>query len=580
MTSTDDLPLEIIYYNTSEINQRYVANKNVSVEYDDEEPYFQVTINETSRPKNSKTPGVIFKNLQLHPHVEYRLSVSGYDDLNGRLLLYAGCIEHNVVYKKQSCELLGDEFITMDFVATRSLTDVGVLVRQAVKNDSFKLLQIKLEKLSNADPADVYPALYSNYITIDTEQKILEDKTFICQLDTVGQFNINSSDFPLVNKVVNINRDENCGNINIGCDNGDNDLNIYCHMENFDNTEAHTAEDEEEEELSLYGSFVMEGGLNIRKNCIINSTTNASDISSTYNTHAALVITGGTAVGKNLRVGNNLYVSSDGTIMGTTQSTNLTTGALIVDGGTAIKKNLHVGHNLYVSTDVTIMGTTQSTNAVTGSLIVGGGVGIMGRLNVSDNISTLSSLYASSIYQNGYLLVPPGVIMPYSAAAAPSGYLLCDGSAISRTTYADLYSIIGILYGSGNGTTTFNVPNLSDRFILTKGSIYTSLGTTGGSSTKTLSTSEMPAHTHDGTTLANGTHTHTGTVSRLVDRSESETAQSGSGVVVSGSDPELLTLNITNAGDHNHTFTTNSTGGGASFSIMNPYIVLNYIIKY
>jgi len=57
-------------------------------------------------------------------------------------------------------------------------------------------------------------------------------------------------------------------------------------------------------------------------------------------------------------------------------------------------------------------------------------------------------------------LVPPGVILPYGAATAPSGYLLCDGSAVSRTTYADLFSVIGTTYGAGDGSTTFNLPHL------------------------------------------------------------------------------------------------------------------------
>lgn len=61
--------------------------------------------------------------------------------------------------------------------------------------------------------------------------------------------------------------------------------------------------------------------------------------------------------------------------------------------------------------------------------------------------------------------LPTGVILPYGAHTAPTGYLLCDGSAVSRTTYADLFAAIGVGAGSGDGSTTFNVPDLRGRFL-------------------------------------------------------------------------------------------------------------------
>jgi phage-related tail fiber protein len=61
--------------------------------------------------------------------------------------------------------------------------------------------------------------------------------------------------------------------------------------------------------------------------------------------------------------------------------------------------------------------------------------------------------------------VPPGVIMMYGSNTPPSGWLECNGAAISRTTYSALFSVIGTTYGSGNGTTTFNLPDLRGEFI-------------------------------------------------------------------------------------------------------------------
>lgn len=69
---------------------------------------------------------------------------------------------------------------------------------------------------------------------------------------------------------------------------------------------------------------------------------------------------------------------------------------------------------------------------------------------------------------------PVGTVIAFAANSAPSGYLLCNGSAVSRTTYADLYAKIGTTYGSGDGSTTFNLPNLTDKFIQGSGTAGTS----------------------------------------------------------------------------------------------------------
>ena len=58
-------------------------------------------------------------------------------------------------------------------------------------------------------------------------------------------------------------------------------------------------------------------------------------------------------------------------------------------------------------------------------------------------------------------LMPSGVILPFGGSSAPTGFLICDGSAVSRTTYSALFDVIGTAYGSGDGSTTFNLPNLS-----------------------------------------------------------------------------------------------------------------------
>ena len=98
-------------------------------------------------------------------------------------------------------------------------------------------------------------------------------------------------------------------------------------------------------------------------------------------------------------------------------------------------------------------------------------------------------------------ILPPGVVVSYAGPNIPSGWLFCDGSAISRTTYADLFAAIGGYYGAGDGSTTFNIPNCVGRVA----AYYGSLAATGGASTMTLSTGHLPSHAH---TLGN--HTHVG----------------------------------------------------------------------
>ena len=169
--------------------------------------------------------------------------------------------------------------------------------------------------------------------------------------------------------------------------------------------------------------------------------------------------------------------------------------------------------------------------------------------------------------------VPPGAIMEYGGSTAPAGWLLCDGSAVSRATYAALFAAIGTAYGAGDNSTTFNVPDRRDRFgIGASGTV--ARGSTGGSTTSggtALTTAQMPSHTHTGTTSTNGDHSHftTGFLG-------------GAGAGPNSSfDPVNINRDTNVAGAHNHTFTTNATGGGEAHthSIMPPYVASNYIIK-
>lgn len=99
-------------------------------------------------------------------------------------------------------------------------------------------------------------------------------------------------------------------------------------------------------------------------------------------------------------------------------------------------------------------------------------------------------------------IVPPGTVVPYAGSTAPDDWLLCQGQAILREDYPDLFSVIGILYGPGNGTTTFNIPDGRARTIVGVGTFESGatadLGGNGGAEKHTLALTEMPKHKHVG----------------------------------------------------------------------------------
>jgi microcystin-dependent protein len=155
-----------------------------------------------------------------------------------------------------------------------------------------------------------------------------------------------------------------------------------------------------------------------------------------------------------------------------------------------------------------------------------------------------------------------GMLVPYAGAAAPTGWLLCFGQQISRTTYADLFTAIGTAYGIGDGVTTFNIPDLRGRVIAGKDDMGATsadrltnqtggldgdvLGATGGAETHTLTTAELPAHTHSVPSGGSGS----------------------SNYALGGS-----------SGSFSASQTTGSTGNGDAHNNIQPTIILNYIIK-
>ena len=163
--------------------------------------------------------------------------------------------------------------------------------------------------------------------------------------------------------------------------------------------------------------------------------------------------------------------------------------------------------------------------------------------------------------------VPVGVVQMWAGASAPSGWLLCQGQAVSRTTYAALFAVCGTAYGAGNGSGTFNLPDLRARMPLGLNSTgtFNALGKTGGEENHTLTTAEMASHTHD---FAGGVSFSWGTNMGDVHILDTGSAAAGPSTVANSL--------YTNSGKWDKTA---ATGGGGAHNNMPPYMVMNFIIR-
>jgi len=163
--------------------------------------------------------------------------------------------------------------------------------------------------------------------------------------------------------------------------------------------------------------------------------------------------------------------------------------------------------------------------------------------------------------------IPTATIVPWSSASVPSGFLECNGAAVSRSTYAALFAIVGTTYGSGDGSSTFNVPNLADNVPVGKSNnkalastgganAVTSTGNVGGSTANaTLSTPQLASHSHNSGANPGGGYSNDGGP----EGRNSTTGSAGSG------------------GGHSHNMSANFSGDATS--VLQPYLTVIYIIK-
>jgi microcystin-dependent protein len=299
-----------------------------------------------------------------------------------------------------------------------------------------------------------------------------------------------------------------------------------------------------------------------------------------------------------VRLGSNLvkFQQYDGAIW-TDQILDLTgggTGAVTASGA---RTNLGLGTmatenaNTVVITGGSIFGTSiDNTNSIDAGAI---------------NSGTINAARLPTIFN-------PGMMMMYGGSSAPSGWQLCDGSALNRTTFAALFTAIGTAFGAGDGSTTFNVPDLRQRFPLGKAAAGTgsTLGSSGGSIDHTHTSAahthtvpglsvpglSVPALSYSGTTSTDGSHGHSINFASGTENADVD-VQSGSGTTVAAPSHFHGVIGSTDVlGAHNHTYSgntgtgttgTGTTGTGTSGSTTPgttgsnnpPYQVVNFIIK-
>ena len=291
---------------------------------------------------------------------------------------------------------------------------------------------------------------------------------------------------------------------------------------------------------------------------IVNDISTLQDV-----TAQNMDLSGSLDVSENVTIGNTLNVTGV-----TTLSNDLNvTGNLVVDGSfnfnEVIQNITTVNNELLISTqlDISNQGTGPALKVSQYGLGIDKDVALFDAGNEGQALK-IDSVGDSHFYKDvnidGNLTVsgvsnsfiPRGGIIMWSGVIIPESWSLCDGT---------------------NGT-----PDLRNRFIVSSGSSY-NIGTSGGSTTRTLSVSNLPSHNHTGTTNNDGAHHHRQRLGIIDD----ENFSGNNGQKPPADAPigtKSYTIDNTNS-SHQHAFTTNSTGSGTSFDIRPPYYALAFIMK-
>lgn len=190
--------------------------------------------------------------------------------------------------------------------------------------------------------------------------------------------------------------------------------------------------------------------------------------------------------------------------------------------------------------------------------------------NIFVNDKNITAITRALVLRNTRL-VPAGSVQAFAGPVMPPGWLMCDGSLVSKETYYYLFSIIGNYYGPGTAT-DFNLPDLRGRQVIGNGNgvglSSRSLGDIGGEERHTLTINEMPVHNHG---INDPGHTHS-----YVNNVNNQNTDNAFATETAADEVDLnQTTGISTTG-----ITINNTGGGQSHNVMDPFLSLNYIIKF
>ena len=253
--------------------------------------------------------------------------------------------------------------------------------------------------------------------------------------------------------------------------------------------------------------------------------------------------------------------------------------------------NLPTGNPVVTGTTITSnwANTTLSdlATAMTGSVAADGQTPITGNLQMGGNKITgmadgTAASDATTVSQVAATAVMTGTILMWATASAPTGYLACNGTAVSRSTYSALFAIIGTTFGSGDGSTTFNLPNYTNRM-----PYGATVGATGGSAdaivvahTHTFSgtsSGQSQTHTHS---VSDPGHAHSYTYSNGGASPNGYVGPNGNTTGTTGSATTGISLGNASV-DHTHTYsgTTASSGSSGTNANLPPYLGINFIIK-
>ena len=204
-------------------------------------------------------------------------------------------------------------------------------------------------------------------------------------------------------------------------------------------------------------------------------------------------------------------------------------------------------------------GGTAATSFTANSVILGNGTSALsGNLvapSTSGNVLTSNGTTWTSAAVPSQL--PTGGLMMWATSSAPSGWLLCNGAAVSRSTYSGLYAVVGTTFGSGDGSTTFNLPDYRDRMPIGAGTTY-SANSSGGSKDAIV-----VSHTH---TATDSGHSHT--------YGSAQGITGGPYTAAQGTNTGAFSTSTGNAN-----ITVASTGSSGTNANLPPYLGIYFIIK-